>query len=159
MAKKLKLSDWLTNQISNISKEKSAILVTFNADANLEITAAWVQKKIPFDTVGRKIGNGFSLASDGTVVASSDVKRFRATVGVRLSETYSVDVYPRISSESGASWFTDSGYQKSTTQIRNETVDTCVNNKNIYATLSSSRTGTVKLRGDFAYTYMLVEEL
>lgn len=159
MAKKLKFSDWLTNQISNISKEKSAILVTFNTNTDLEITEAWVQKKIPFDTVGRKIGNGFSLSNDGTVVASSDVKRFRATVGVRLLESYSVDVYPRICSESGASWYTDSGYQKSTTQIRNETVDTCVNNKNIYSTLSSSRTGTVKLRGDFAYTYMLVEEL
>ena len=159
MAKKLKFSDWLTNQISNISKEKSAILVTFNTNTDLEITEAWVQKKIPFDTVGRKIGNGFSLANDGTVVASSDVKRFRAVVGVRMIENYSVDVYPRICSESGASWYTDSGYQNSTTQIRNETVDTCVNNKNIYATLSSSRVGTVKLRGDFAYTYMLVEEL
>ena len=159
MAKKLKFSDWLTNQISNISKEKSAILVTFKTNTDLEITEAWIQKKIPFDTVGRKIGNGFSLSSDGTVVASSDVKRFRAIVGVRLAENYSADVYPRIYSESGASWYTDNGYQKSTTQIRNETVDTCVNNKNIYATLSSSRTGTVKLRGDFAYTYMLVEEL
>lgn len=159
MAKKLKFSDWLTNQIKNISKEKSAILVTFNTNTDLEITKAWVQKKIPFDTVARKIGNGFSLANDGTVVASSDVKRFRAVVGVRMIENYSDDVYPRIYSESGASWYTDSGYQKSTTQIRNETVDTCVNNKNIYATLSSSRTGTVKLRGDFAYTYMLVEEL
>lgn len=159
MAKKLKISDWLSNQIKNISKEKSAILVTFSTNTDIEITEAWVQKQIPFDTVGRKIGNGFSLSKDGTVVASSDVKRFRAVVGVRMTENYSADVYPRIYSESGASWYTDSGYQKSTTQIRNETVDTCVNNKNILATLSSSRTGTVKLRGDFAYTYMLVEEL
>lgn len=159
MAKKLKISDWLSNQIKNISKEKSAILVTFSTNTDIEITEAWVQKQIPFDTVGRKIGNGFSLSKDGTVVASSDVKRFRAVVGVRMTENYSADVYPRIYSESGASWYTDSGYQKSTTQIRNETVDTCVNNKNILATLSSSRTGTVKLRGDVAYTYMLVEEL
>lgn len=152
----------MQNNIENEIKEsrlKSAILVILNEATEVTITGAWVQSKIPFNKVLRKLGDGFSLSGDGTVVASSDVKRFRAIVGVRLLESYSADVYPRIYSESGASWFSESDYQARSTQMKNETIGTCINDKNIYATITSAQAGTVKLRGDNQYTYMLVEEL
>lgn len=152
----------MQNNIENEIKEsrlKSAILVILNEATEVTLTGAWVQSEIPFNKVLRKLGDGFSLSSNGAVVASSDVKRFRAIVGVRLLESYSADVYPRIYSESGASWFSESDYQARSTQMKNETIGTCINDKNIYATITSSQTGTVKLRGDNQYTYMLVEEL
>lgn len=148
----------IENEIDT-SKLKSAILVILNEITEVTLTGAWVQLKIPFNKVLRKLGDGFSLSNDGTVVASNDVKRFRATVGVRITENYSAEVYPRILSETGASWFSESGYQANSTQFKNETIGTCINNKNIYATITSAQAGTVKLRGDNQYTYMLVEEL
>ena len=136
----------IENEIEG-SKLKSAILVILNEITEVTLTGAWVQLKIPFNKVLRKLGDGFSLSNDGTVVASNDVKRFRATVGVRIT------------SETGASWFSESGFQANSTQFKNETIGTCINNKNIYATITSAQAGTVKLRGDNQYTYMLVEEL
>ena len=150
--------DYINNTIDN-SKLKSAILVILNEPTEVTLTGGWVQSKIPFNKVLRKLGDGFSLSNNGIVVASNDIKRFKAVVGVRMMENYSADIYPRILSEMGASWFSESGYQASSTQLKNETIGTCINNKNIYATITSSRVGTVKLRGDNQYTYMLVEEL
>lgn len=141
------------------SKLKSAILVILNEITEVTLTEAWEVLTIPFNKVLRKLGDGFSLSNDGTVVASNDVKRFRATVGVRITENYSADVYPRILSETGASGFSESAYQANSTQIKNETIGTCINNKNIYATITAAQAGTVKLRGENQYTYMLVEEL
>lgn len=152
----------MQNNIEDGIKEgrlKSAILVALNENTDLTLTEAWIQFKIPFNKVLRKLGDGFSLSNDGTVVASSDVKRFRAIVGVRITEAFSADIYPLIISEIGLSGFSESGYQASFTQLRNETIGTCTNDKNIYSTISSGQTGTVKLRGDNQYTYMLVEEL
>ena len=150
--------DYINNTIDN-SKLKSAILVILNEPTEVTLTGGWVQSKIPFNKVLRKLGDGFSLSNNGIVVASNDIKRFKAVVGVRMMENYSADIYPRILSEMGASWFSESGYQASSTQLKNETIGTCINNKNIYATITSSQAGTVKLRGDNQYTYMLVEEL
>ena len=65
----------------------------------------------------------------------------------------------RFYKKTGASWFSESGFQANSTQFKNETIGTCINNKNIYATITSAQAGTVKLRGDNQYTYMLVEEL
>lgn len=150
--------NYLNDTIDN-SRLKSAILVILNESTEVTLTGAWVQSRIPFNKVLRKLGDGFSLSNNGVVIPSNDIKRFRATVGVRLLENYSADVYPRILSEMGASWYSESGYQASSTQLKNETIGTCINNKNIYATITSSQVGTVKLRGDDQYTYMLVEEL
>ena len=150
--------DYLNDTIDN-SRLKSAILVILNESTEVTLTGAWVQSKIPFNKVLRKLGDGFSLSNNGTVIASNDIKRFKAVVGVRMLENYSADVYPRILSETGASWYSESGYQASSTQLKNETIGTCINNKNIYATITSSQVGTVKLRGENQYTYMLVEEL
>lgn len=81
----------IENEIEG-SKLKSAILVILNETTEVTLTGAWVQLKIPFNKVLRKLGDGFSLLNDGTVVASNDVKRFRATVGVRIAENLSRNI-------------------------------------------------------------------
>lgn len=150
--------DYLNDTINN-SKLKSAILVGLSSNVDITISASWNGVRIPFDTVLRKVGNGFSLSSDNRIIASDNVKRFKATVGIRLSEPYTKEVFPRINSQTGASQYMESGSTSVSTCLKNETIDNCDTNKNIYASISSECTGTVKLRGTQGYTYMLVEEL
>ena len=159
MAKKLKLSDWLTNQISNISKEKSAILVGLSENKSLTVSAAWKDITIPFNKVLRKIGDGFSLnTSTGTITASENVKNVKVTIGIRINNDISGNVYPRIYSQSGISNFTESG-NRTSSQIKNETIDKCDTSKSIQGGFRLSNTGEVILLGTEQYTYMLVEEL
>ena len=150
--------DYLNDTIDN-SKLKSAILVGLSGNVDINISGAWSGVRIPFDTVLRKVGNGFSLSSDNRIIASNNVKRFKATVGIRLSEAYTKEVFPRLNSQTGASPYMESGSTSVSTCLKNETIDNCDTNKNIYASISSEGTGTVKLRGTAGYTYMLVEEL
>lgn len=148
----------IENEIEG-SKLKSAILVGLNNNLEITLSESWGSKTIVFDKVIRKIGDGFSLANNGTVVASSDVKAFKATLAIRLSENYKTDVYIRTYSELGSSDFSESNYQATSMQIRNETIGTCIDIKSIEAIITSAQSGTIKLKGEEQYTYMLVEEL
>ena len=150
--------DYLNDTIDN-SKLKSAILVGLSENKNINVSAAWSDIKIPFDNVIRKIGDGFSLdASTGNITASEKVKNVKVTLGIRVNNNISGNLYPRIYSQSGISNFTESG-DKTTGQIRNETIDKCDTSKTIQGGFRCSATGEVILMGTEQYTYMLVEEL
>lgn len=150
--------DYLNDTIDN-SKLKSAILVGLSENKSFTVSAAWSDIKIPFDNVIRKIGDGFSLdASTGNITASEKVKNVKVTLGITVNNNISGNVYPRIYSQSGISNFTESG-DKTTGQIRNETIDKCDTSKTIQGGFRCSGTGEVILMGTEQYTYMLVEEL
>ena len=150
--------DYLNDTIDN-SKLKSAILVGLSENKSFTVSAAWSDIKIPFNNVIRKIGDGFSLdASTGNITASEKVKNVKVTLGIRVGNNISGNVYPRIYSQSGISNFTESG-DKTTGQIRNETIDKCDTSKTIQGGFRCSGTGEVILMGTEQYTYMLVEEL
>ena len=150
--------DYLNDTIDN-SKLKSAILVSLSENKSLTVSTAWSDIKIPFDKVLRKIGDGFSLnTSTGVITASENVKNVKISIGVRVNNEISGNVYPRIYSQSGISNFTESG-NKATGQIRNETIDKCDTSKIIQGGFRCSGTGEVILLGSEQYTYMLVEEL
>lgn len=141
------------------SKLKSAILVGLTENKSINVSAAWGDIKIPFDNVIRKIGDGFSLdTSTGDIIASKNVKNVKVTLGIRVNNNILGNVYPRIYSQSGVSDFTESG-DKTTGQIRNETIDKCDTSKIIQGGFRCSGTGEVILMGTEQYTYMLVEEL
>lgn len=141
------------------SKLKSAILVALTENKSINVSTAWRDIKIPFDNVIRKIGDGFSLdASTGNITASEKVKSVKITIGIRVNNNILDNVYPRIYSQSGVSDFTESG-DKTTGQIRNETIDKCDTSKIIQGGFRCSGTGEVILMGTEQYTYMLVEEL
>lgn len=143
----------------NTSRLKSAILVSLSENKSLTVSAAWDDIKIPFNKVLRKIGDGFSLnTSTGVITASENVKNVKVTIGVRIDNNISGNVYPRIYSQSGISNFTESG-GKSSAQIKNETIDKCDTSKIIQGGFRYSATGEVILLGSEQYTYMLVEEL
>ena len=150
--------DYINNTIDN-SKLKSAILVGLSENKSLTVSTAWSDIKIPFDKVLRKIGDGFSLdASTGNITASENVKNVKIAIGIRINNEFSGSVYPRIYSQSGISNFTESG-NKSSAQIRNETIDKCDTSKTIQGGFRCSAIGEVILMGTEQYTYMLVEEL
>lgn len=148
----------IENEIEG-SKLKSAILVALTENKSINVSTAWRDIKIPFDNVIRKIGDGFSLdASTGNITASEKVKSVKITIGIRVNNNILGNVYPRIYSQSGVSDFTESG-DKTTGQIRNETIDKCDTSKIIQGGFRCSGTGEVILMGTEQYTYMLVEEL
>lgn len=148
----------IENEIEG-SKLKSAILVALTENKSINVSTAWSDIKIPFDKVIRKIGDGFSLdASTGNITASKNVKNVKVTLGIRVNNNILGNVYPRIYSQSGVSDFTESG-DKTTGQIRNETIDKCDTSKIIQGGFRCSGTGEVILMGTEQYTYMLVEEL
>lgn len=148
----------IENEIKG-SKLKSAILVALTENKSINVSTAWSDIKIPFDNVIRKIGDGFSLdASTGNITASENVKNVKVTLGIRVNNNILGNVYPRIYSQSGVSDFTESG-DKTTGQIRNETIDKCDTSKIIQGGFRCSSTGEVILMGTEQYTYMLVEEL
>lgn len=148
----------IENEIEG-SKLKSAILVALTENKSINVSTAWSDIKIPFDNVIRKIGDGFSLdASTGNITASENVKNVKVTLGIRVNNNILGNVYPRIYSQSGVSDFTESG-DKTTGQIRNETIDKCDTSKIIQGGFRCSATGEVILMGTEQYTYMLVEEL
>lgn len=148
----------IENEIEG-SKLKSAILVALTENKSINVSTAWSDIKIPFDNVIRKIGDGFSLdASTGNITASENVKNVKVTLGIRVNNNILGNVYPRIYSQSGVSGFTESG-DKTTGQIRNETIDKCDTSKIIQGGFRCSGTGEVILMGTEQYTYMLVEEL
>ena len=150
--------DYINNTIDN-SKLKSAILVGLSENKSLTVSAAWGDIKIPFDKVLRKVGDGFSLnTSTGTITAAENVKNVKISIGVRINNDISGNLYPRIYSQSGISGFTESG-GKSSSQIKNETIDKCDTSKIIQGGFRCSATGEVILMGTEQYTYMLVEEL
>ena len=150
--------NYLNDTIDN-SRLKSAILVGLSENKSLTVSAAWGDIKIPFDKVLRKVGDGFSLnTSTGTITAAENVKNVKITIGIRVNNNISGNLYPRIYSQSGISNFTESG-DKTTGQIRNETIDKCDTSKTIRGGFRCSATGEVILMGTEQYTYMLVEEL
>lgn len=150
--------DYINDTIDN-SKLKSAILVGLSENKSLTVSAAWGDIKIPFDNVIRKIGDGFSLnTSTGNITASEKVKSVKITIGIRVDNNISGNIYPRIYSQSGISNFTESG-GKSSGQIKNETIDKCDTSKTIQGGFRCSATGEVIIMGTEQYTYMLVEEL
>ena len=152
----------MQNNIENEIKEsrlKSAILVALSENKSLTVSTAWSDITIPFNKVLRKIGDGFSLnTSTGTITASKNVKNVKVTIGVKVNNTISGNVYPRIYSQSGISNFTESG-DKNSGQIKNETIDKCDTSKTIQGGFRCSNTGEVIITGSEQYTYMLVEEL
>lgn len=152
----------MQNNIENEIKEsrlKSAILVALSENKSLTVSTAWSDITIPFNTVLRKIGDGFSLnTSTGIITASENVKNVKVTIGVKVNNTISGNVYPRIYSQSGISNFTESG-DKNSGQIKNETIDKCDTSKTIQGGFRCSNTGEVIITGSEQYTYMLVEEL
>lgn len=152
----------MQNNIENEIKEsrlKSAILVALSENKSLTVSTAWSDITIPFNTVLRKIGDGFSLnTSTGIITASKNVKNVKVTIGVKVNNTISGNVYPRIYSQSGISNFTESG-DKNSGQIKNETIDKCDTSKTIQGGFRCSNTGEVIITGSEQYTYMLVEEL
>lgn len=148
----------IENEIEG-SKLKSAILVALTENKSINVSTAWSDIKIPFDNVIRKIGDGFSLdASTGNITASEKVKSVKITIAVKVNNNISGNVYPRIYSQSGISNFTESG-DKSSGQIKNETIDKCDTSKIIQGGFRCSATGEVIITGSEQYTYMLVEEL
>lgn len=172
-------SDFPTNSISNVkttgttktyacdylndtmdsNRLKSAILVALNENKSINVPAAWNDITIPFDKVVRKIGDGFSLnTSTGVITASEEVKNIKISIGVRINNEFSGSVYPRIYTQSGISGFTESG-NKSSGQIRNETIDKCDTLKTIRSGFRSNSSGEVIIMGTEQYTFMLVEEL
>ena len=148
----------IENEIKE-SRLKSAILVALSENKSLTVSTAWSDITIPFNKVLRKIGDGFSLnTSTGTITASENVKNVKVTIGVRVNNNISGNVYPRIYSQSGISNFTESG-DKNSGQIKNETIDKCDTSKTIQGGFRCSATGEVIITGSEQYTYMLVEEL
>ena len=152
----------MQNNIENEIKEsrlKSAILVALSENKSLTVSTAWSDITIPFNKVLKKIGDGFSLnTSTGTITASENVKNVKVTIGVKVNNNISGNVYPRIYSQSGISNFTESG-DKNSGQIKNETIDKCDTSKTIQGGFRCSNTGEVIITGSEQYTYMLVEEL
>lgn len=152
----------MQNNIENEIKEsrlKSAILVALSENKSLTVSTAWRDITIPFNKVLRKVGDGFSLnTSTGVITASENVKNVKVTIGVKVNNTISGNVYPRIYSQSGISGFTVSG-DKNSGQIKNETIDKCDTSKTIQGGFRCSNTGEVIITGSEQYTYMLVEEL
>lgn len=148
----------IENEIKE-SRSKSAILVALNENKSINVSTAWSDIIIPFNKVLRKIGDGFSLnTSTGVITASEKVKNVKVTIGVKVSNNISGNVYPKIYSQSGISNFTESG-NTTTGQIRNETIDKCDASKSIQGGFRCSATGEVIFLGTEQYTYMLVEEL
>lgn len=152
----------MQNNIENEIKEsrlKSAILVALTENKSLTVSTAWSDTKIQFDKVLRKVGDGFSLnTSTGVITASENVKNVKVTIGVKVNNNISGNVYPRIYSQSGISNFTESG-DRNSGQIKNETIDKCDTSKTIQGGFRCSNTGEVIITGSEQYTYMLVEEL
>lgn len=152
----------MQNNIENEIKEsrlKSAILVALSENKSLTVSTAWSDITIPFNNVLRKIGDGFSLnTSTGTITASENVKNIKVTLAVKINKDNLGNIYPRIYSQSGISNFTESG-DKSSGQIKNETIDKCDTSKTIQGGFRSSGIGEVIITGSEQYTYMLVEEL
>lgn len=152
----------MQNNIENEIKEsrlKSVILVALSENKSLTVSTAWSDITIPFNKVLRKIGDGFSLnTSTGTITASENVKNIKVTLAVKINNDISGNVYPRIYSQSGISNFTESG-DKTSGQIKNETIDKCDTSKTIQGGFRCSSTGEVIITGSEQYTYMLVEEL
>lgn len=152
----------MQNNIENGIKEsrlKSAILVALSENKSLTVSTAWSDIVIPFNNVLRKVGDGFSLnTSTGIITASENVKNIKVTIGVKVNNNISGNVYPRIYSQSGISNFTESG-DKNSGQIKNETIDKCDTSKTIQGGFRCSNTGEVIITGSEQYTYMLVEEL
>lgn len=148
----------IENEIKG-SRLKSAILVALSENKSLTVSTAWSDITIPFNKVLRKIGDGFSLnTSTGTITASENVKNVKVTIGVKVNNNISGNVYPRIYSQSGISNFTESGDETSG-QIKNETIDKCDTSKTIQGGFRCSDIGEVIITGSEQYTYMLVEEL
>ena len=152
----------MQNNIEDGIKEgrsKSAILVALTENKSLTVSTAWSDITIPFNNVLRKVGDGFSLnTSTGVITASENVKNVKVTIAVKVNNNISGNVYPRIYSQSGISNFTESG-DKTSGQIKNETIDKCDTTKTIQGGFRCSNTGEVIITGSEQYTYMLVEEL
>lgn len=152
----------MQNNIEDGIKEgrsKSAILVALSENESLNVSSAWSDIKIHFNKVLRKVGDGFSLnTSTGVITATENVKNVKVTIGVKVNNDISGTVYPRIYSQSGISSFTGSG-DKTSGQIKNETIDKCDTSKIIQGGFRCSATGEVIITGSEQYTYMLVEEL
>lgn len=148
----------IENEIEG-SKLKSAILVALNENKSINVSTAWSDITIPFNKVLRKVGDGFSLnTSTGVITASENVKNVKVTIAVKVNNNISGNVYPRIYSQSGISNFTESG-DKTSGQIKNETIDKCDTTKTIQGGFRCSNTGEVIITGSEQYTYMFVEEL
>lgn len=150
--------DYINNSIDS-SREKSAILVTLSENKSFNVSTAWGDNIIPFDTIIRKIGDGFMLeTSTGTIKPADKVKNVKITLGLNLNNTVSGQVYPRIYSQSGISNFSEYGNEVNVV-LRNETVDKCDTSKIIKGGFRYSTTGEVIIKGWQQSTFMLVEEL
>lgn len=151
--------NYLNDTIDN-SKLKSAILVGLSDNANITISVSWGAARVPFNKVIRQIGNGLTLdTSTGIVTASEEVKAVRISYGIALQEAYTTNIYPRIMPPTGTSYFNGCGNPSNGIPLTGEIIGDCSTSKTMYTEVKSSQTGTIKIKGEELYSYMLVEEL
>lgn len=145
----------------NECKNKSAILVALSANAELTASTAWATLYIPFNTTIYKVGNGFKLESDGGVSVDSDVTRIKVTFYYQLAEDCSQSVYGRIYDiKTGMLSKYNGSIQKTTDRFMiTHGILNATGSNEIYGSITSGGTPTIKIKGADMYTYMLVEEL
>ena len=147
------------------SNNKSIIMVglTDNVTINFPATA-WQDVLLNFDNIIFKLGDTFTLNSDGTIGVNKDGVRVKVTFGLKIgSKEY---VYPMVYANKNGSWIT-TGFQDNTDPNVNANLAVISNlivevNKNdfIRAILKSGATNSqVSVTGTYQYTYMIAEEI
>ncbi|MDD4794991.1 MAG: hypothetical protein PHG03_00295 [Bacilli bacterium] len=132
--------------------DTSAIMVKLGANTTINITTAWDQYSIPFDTIMSNLGDKFTLNSDGSISYSGN-KNLKVEVNILVGDFGNhSQVYP---TSSFNTYYQD--YANSSRQVAKHS---CIGKSNlIRGIIRTNGTGNLMLYGGNTYCYMIVEEI
>lgn len=137
------------NYINQITS-KSAIIVSLTENKTITHSNAWDSYNIAFDKVIEKVGDAFSLNSDGTISYNKS-GTIKATLFLTIVSTPS-KIYPELKLGGKTS-----PYQ---TSASSDGVSiSFISTGNIVGSFRTSATGSTVLRGSAMYTSLMVEEI
>lgn len=137
------------NYINQITS-KSAIIVALTENKTITHSNAWDSYNIVFDKVIEKVGDAFSLNSDGTISYNKS-GTIKATLFLTIVSTPS-KVYPELKLGGKTS-----PYQ---TSAGSDGISiSYIGTGNIVGSFRPSATGSTVLRGSAMYTSLMVEEI
>lgn len=137
------------NYINQITS-KSAIIVALTENKTITHSNAWDSYSIVFDKVIEKVGDAFSLNSDGTISYNKN-GTIKATLFLTIVSTSS-KVYPELRLGGKTS-----PYQTSANS--GDVSISYIGTGNIVGSFRPSGTGSTVLRGSAMYTSLMVEEI
>lgn len=137
------------NYINQITS-KSAIIVALTENKTITHSNAWDSYSIVFDKVIEKVGDAFSLNSDGTISYNKS-GTIKATLFLTIVSTSS-KVYPELRLGGKTS-----PYQTSANS--GDVSISYIGTGNIVGSFRPSGTGSTVLRGSAMYTSLMVEEI